>query len=97
MLRVVLSELGVCGALTACAFAGCGDEPQHDPAPMQAQAREPSDVRVSTLAVQRRADGLEQVSLIGRLQHVTRVAAASDGGVHMHCTTPSAHAEASDP
>ena len=73
-------------------IAACGAELAQEPegaahAEPPSAAPPPARVRSKTLAIQRRADGLEQVSLQGRPQHVTVARIASDGGVQHQCAS----------
>ncbi len=69
-----------------CATAACGAEEPERPAAAV-------EVRSSKLAIQRRADGLEQIDLRSRPQHVTVARAAGDAGVARSC----AHGEQGEP
>lgn len=90
MLRLVMKARTappVLALALVCATAACGAE---EPRPSAASFPE---VRGSKLAIQRRADGLEQISLRGRPQHVTVARAGQDGGLQRAC----AHGDESAP
>ncbi|MET0341614.1 MAG: hypothetical protein ABW252_11485 [Polyangiales bacterium] len=87
MLRLVMTVHAAPRALAwalLCSAAACGAD--DSPAPAEREAAAPA-VRGTQLAIQRRADGLEQIDLRGRAGHVTRARSSADGGVRHHCAS----------
>lgn len=87
MLRLVMTVRAAPRLLALAlvwSIAACGAD---DPTDAERLAPPASAVQGTTLAIQRRADGLEQVSLRGRPQHVTVARSAADGGLQHQCAS----------